>query len=103
LLLAAQKGLRIPLVYNTSSYDALETLRLLDGVVDIYLPDLKYADEEAGLKYSKVPRLSPDRQEARLIFIGCGHAQTPIDLMVAILTGALFIPMHSWGGHLTDM
>jgi putative pyruvate formate lyase activating enzyme len=55
LLLAAQKGLRIPLVYNTSSYDDLETLRLLDGIVDIYLPDFKYADAEAGLKYSKVP------------------------------------------------
>lgn len=56
LLLAAQKGLRIPLVYNTSSYDDLDMLRLLDGIVDIYLPDFKYADAEAGLTYSKVPR-----------------------------------------------
>ena len=55
LLLAAQKGLRIPLVYNTSSYDDLGSLRLLDGIVDIYLPDFKYAGAEAGLKYSKVP------------------------------------------------
>jgi putative pyruvate formate lyase activating enzyme len=55
LLLAAQKGLRIPLVYNTSSYDDLETLLLMFGIVDIYLPDFKYADAEAGLKYSKVP------------------------------------------------
>lgn len=55
LLLAAQRGLHIPLVYNTSSYDDLETLRLLDRIVDIYLPDFKYADPEAGLKYSKVP------------------------------------------------
>ncbi len=55
LLLAAQKGLHIPLVYNTSSYDELDTLRLLDGIVDIYLPDFKYADAEAGLEYSKVP------------------------------------------------
>lgn len=55
LLLAAQKGLRIPLVYNTSSYDDLETLRLLAGIVDVYLPDFKYADAESGLKYSKVP------------------------------------------------
>ena len=55
LLLAAQQGLDIPLVYNTSSYDDWETLRLLDGVVDIYLPDFKYADADAGLKYSKVP------------------------------------------------
>jgi putative pyruvate formate lyase activating enzyme len=55
VLVAAKRGLRIPLVYNTSSYDDLDTLRLLDGIVDIYLPDFKYADAEAGVKYSKVP------------------------------------------------
>lgn len=55
LLLAAQQGLHIPLVYNTSSYDDWETLRLLDGIINIYLPDFKYADADAGLKYSKVP------------------------------------------------
>ena len=55
LLLAAQAGLRLPLVYNTGGYDALETLRLLDGVVDIYMPDMKYADAEIGQKYSGVP------------------------------------------------
>ncbi len=54
LLLAATRGLSIPLVYNTSSYDDLETLRLLDNVVDIYLPDFKYADAEVALRYSKV-------------------------------------------------
>ncbi|MDH5740565.1 MAG: radical SAM protein, partial [Nitrospira sp.] len=43
------------MVYNTSSYDDLETLRLLAGIIDIYLPDFKYADAETGLKYSKVP------------------------------------------------
>ena len=41
LLLAAERGLQIPLVYNTSGYDSLESLRLLDGVVDVYLPDAK--------------------------------------------------------------
>jgi len=54
LYLAVGKGLRIPLVYNTSSYDALETLRLLDGVVDIYLADLKYLNPEYGRRFSKV-------------------------------------------------
>lgn len=53
LLLAAERGLRIPLVYNTSSYDDLETLRLLDGIVDIYLPDFKYADAAVAETYSK--------------------------------------------------
>jgi putative pyruvate formate lyase activating enzyme len=54
LYIAAERGLRVPVVYNTNSYDAVEVLRLLDHVVDIYLPDLKYSDDEAGREYSKV-------------------------------------------------
>ncbi|HEY7544856.1 MAG TPA: radical SAM protein [Blastocatellia bacterium] len=54
LLIAAERGLRLPIVYNTNAYDSVEVLRLLDGIVDIYLPDLKYADSEAGREYSKV-------------------------------------------------
>ncbi len=54
LLIAARAGLTLPLVYNTGGYDALETLRLLDGVVDIYLPDMKYADAKIGERYSQV-------------------------------------------------
>jgi putative pyruvate formate lyase activating enzyme len=54
ILLAAGRGLRLPIVYNTNAYDSVEVLRLLDGIVDIYLPDLKYADSAAGYEYSKV-------------------------------------------------
>src|SRR5213593_4878554 len=54
ILIAAEKGLRLPVVYNTNAYDSVEVLRLLDGIVDIYLPDLKYAEDEAGYVYSKV-------------------------------------------------
>jgi len=54
LLIAAEAGLRLPLVYNTGGYDSLKTLKLLDGVVDIYMPDMKYSDEEMARKYSKV-------------------------------------------------
>ncbi|HKR00079.1 MAG TPA: radical SAM protein [Pyrinomonadaceae bacterium] len=54
VLLAAKGGLSLPIVYNTNAYDAVEVLRLLDGVVGVYLPDLKYADSEAGYEYSKV-------------------------------------------------
>ena len=54
LLLAVDRGLRLPIVYNTNSYDSVEVLRLLDGIVDIYLPDLKYSEDEAGREYSKV-------------------------------------------------
>ncbi len=54
LVEAARRGLRLPLIYNTSAYDSVEVLRLLDGVVDIYLPDLKYSEEDYGYRYSKV-------------------------------------------------
>jgi putative pyruvate formate lyase activating enzyme len=54
ILIAAERGLRLPIVYNTNAYDSVEVLRLLDGIVDIYLPDLKYADSAAGFQYSKV-------------------------------------------------
>jgi len=54
ILIAAQRGLRLPIVYNTNAYDSVEVLKLLDGIVDIYLPDLKYADSDAGFQYSKV-------------------------------------------------
>ncbi|MBA2339462.1 MAG: radical SAM protein, partial [Pyrinomonadaceae bacterium] len=52
VLIAAEKGLRLPIVYNTNAYDSVEVLRLLDNVVNIYLPDLKYADSSAGYEYS---------------------------------------------------
>jgi len=54
ILIAAERGLNLPIVYNTNAYDSVEVLRLLDGFVDIYLPDLKYAEDEAGYLYSKV-------------------------------------------------
>ena len=55
ILLAAEDGLQLPIVYNTNAYDSVEVLQLLDGMVDVYLPDLKYAEDEAGYLYSKVP------------------------------------------------
>ena len=54
ILIAAEQGLHVPIVYNTNAYDSIEVLRLLDGIVDVYLPDLKYAEDEAGFLYSKV-------------------------------------------------
>ena len=54
ILIAAEQGLHLPIVYNTNAYDSVEVLRLLDGLVDVYLPDLKYAENEAGYLFSKV-------------------------------------------------
>lgn len=53
--LAARRGLHLPLIYNTNAYDSTEVLRLLDGIFDVYLPDLKYADEAIARQYSKAP------------------------------------------------
>lgn len=55
ILRARSRGLAIPIVWNTSGYERVETLRLLAGIVDIYLADMRYGDDAAGRKYSKVP------------------------------------------------
>ena len=54
LVIAADRGLHIPLVYNCAGYEHVHTLRLLDGVVDIYLPDAKYADNKEAIRTSKM-------------------------------------------------
>jgi putative pyruvate formate lyase activating enzyme len=50
--IAAKEGLRLPIVYNSSGWERLEIVKLLDGVVDIYLPDIKYWDSDMSAKYS---------------------------------------------------
>ncbi len=62
--LSAEEGLHLPLVWNTGGYDSLTNLELLDGVVDIYMPDMKYVDASIGLKYSKVKRYPEVNQAA---------------------------------------
>jgi putative pyruvate formate lyase activating enzyme len=52
--IAARRGLRLPLVFNTGGYDSPEALALLDGVVDIYMPDMKYGDSEVAHRYSHI-------------------------------------------------
>lgn len=52
--IAKEKGLKVPIVYNTNGYESIETLKKLNGLIDIYLPDLKYYDNELSKKYSKV-------------------------------------------------
>ncbi|MGD0336923.1 MAG: radical SAM protein [Candidatus Omnitrophota bacterium] len=55
LILAVEKGLNIPLVYNSSGYELPEMIALLDGIIDIYLPDMRYSDNELAKKYSCAP------------------------------------------------
>lgn len=52
LTIAVPRGLSIPLVYNSSGYESLRTLEVLDGIIDIYLPDIKYSDPKTAQKYS---------------------------------------------------
>jgi putative pyruvate formate lyase activating enzyme len=53
LLLAVERGLRLPLVYNSSGYDSLDSLALMDGIVDIYMPDFKFWNPEQARRYAK--------------------------------------------------
>src|SRR3989339_144327 len=53
--LASEKGLILPIIYNTNGYDSLEILKLYKDVIDIYLPDLKYGNNENGRRFSKAP------------------------------------------------
>jgi len=62
--IAAQAGLHIPLVYNTGGYDSLAGLALLDGIIDIYMPDMKYADATLAQRYSKIPDYPARNQTA---------------------------------------
>ena len=55
LVVAVPLGLHVPLVYNTGGFDSVETLRELEGVIDIYLPDIRYGDNESGQKFSQAP------------------------------------------------
>jgi putative pyruvate formate lyase activating enzyme len=65
--LAFKKGLRIPLVYNTSGYERVEILKLLDGMVDIYLPDIKYMDADMAATYSSGARDYPEMATAAVL------------------------------------
>ena len=64
---AAEGGLRLPIVYNTSGYERLEILEVLDGIVDIYLPDIKYWDSEMAAKYSSGAEDYPELAKAALL------------------------------------
>ncbi|MCX8126092.1 MAG: radical SAM protein [Dehalococcoidia bacterium] len=64
ICLAAGKGLKLPIVWNCSGYENVEIIRLLDGVVDIYMPDIKYATSEPASKYSHSPDYFERCQEA---------------------------------------
>lgn len=93
--IAREKGLRLPVVYNTSGYETAEALRLLEGYVDIYLPDFKYWTDEAGRRFSA----APDYPEAAKVAVAemvrqTGAAQFSPDGMMTrgVLVRHLLLP-----------
>lgn len=79
LLSAKARGLALPVVYNSNAYELPETLRMLEGLVDIFLPDLKYFDSRLGERYSGVPRYFECASEAiRTMFAMTGPAELDV-------------------------
>ncbi len=93
---AVDSGLNVPLVYNTGGYDSVETLKLLEGIVDIYMPDFKFWDPEMARRYLKAPDY-PDkakdairemhRQVGDLTLDGNGIAQKGVLLRHLVMPG----------------
>jgi len=74
--IARERGFTLPLVYNTSGYDSVEALRLLDGIVDIYLPDMRYSDNRAAMLYSIAPHyVEVNRAAVREMFRQVGNLE----------------------------
>ncbi len=77
LLTATREGLRIPIIYNTSGYELVDTLKLLKGVVDVYLPDMRYGDNENSKKFSDAPDYaSINRDAVKEMFSQVGNLET---------------------------
>jgi len=98
LPVAVEMGLRLPLVYNTSSYDSMHSLRLLDGIVDIYMPDFKYWDPDSSRLYLKAPDYPEvarrtiaemHRQVGPLVIDRSGLARRGVLLRHLVMPGAL--------------
>jgi putative pyruvate formate lyase activating enzyme len=98
LAIARERGFELPIVYNTSGYESVEALRLLDGIVDIYLPDMRYSDNAVALKYSTAPHY-PEinraairemfRQVGNLVLDENGVAQRGLIIRHLVLPGGL--------------
>jgi len=96
--IARERGFILPIVYNTSGYESLETLRLLDGIVDIYLPDMRYNDNTVALKYSVAPHYvevnraaikEMYRQVGNLVMDEAGIAKQGLIIRHLVLPGGL--------------
>jgi putative pyruvate formate lyase activating enzyme len=98
LALAVERGFSLPLIYDTGGYDSLEALRLLDGVVDVYVTDMKWGDSREGVWFSKVRNyasvnrqavLEMHRQVGDLALDACGRAARGLAVRHRVLPGGL--------------
>ena len=94
---AKTAGLNIPIVYNTSSYENVSTIMLLEGIVDIYLADLKYFDDSLGCKYSKCENYFEVAKAAiEAMYEQVGKFEIVDDLMVkGVIVRVLVLPGHA--------
>jgi len=80
LIIAKNQGLRIPVVYNSNAYESIDALRHMDGLIDVYLPDLKYYSDEYAIKYSHAPHYFQHATAAILeMYKQVGHPQFDAD------------------------
>lgn len=101
---AVPMGLNLPIVYNTNSYDSVGTLRLLDKIVDIYLPDIKYSDDKMALKYSSVKDYVKHSQSAvREMWRQVGNLKVDENGIAkrGVLIRHLILPKNIAGSHKT--
>ena len=98
LAVAIPRGLRVPIVYNTSAYDAVRSLQLLDGMVDIYMPDFKFWRRETAKQLAKAPDyprrareaiLEMHRQVGDLKFDSAGLARRGVLVRHLVMPGQL--------------
>lgn len=87
--IALKKGLKIPMVYNTSGYELLEIVKMLDGIIDIYLPDMKYTDPEKAAKYSAEARDYPEITKKAIIEMNRQVGQLLLDRNGIALRGLM--------------
>lgn len=95
--IAKQKGLKLPILYNTNGYEKIETLKLLEGYIDIYLPDLKYAENELGERYSKVNRyfeVTTNAIKEMIRQVGCPKLKENGMMEKGVMIRHLVLPNH---------
>jgi len=101
--LARKQGLTIPIIYNTNSYEEIETIKALDGYIDVYLPDLKYYSDELSKKYSRVDKyfekatraiLEMQKQVGKTVFDEKGFIQKGIMIRHLILPNHILNSKH---------